>query len=162
MKAKKFIISLIIVAVIVLADQITKLLIVNNYNLKDEKQIIGDFLVLTYIRNSGAAWGSFAGKTAILVIFSIIVFIFIFRSYIRILEDPKYKPIRICYLCVVGGAIGNMIDRIRLHYVIDFIYFKFIDFPVFNIADIFVTLSVIVLVILFIFKYKDEDYEIIF
>ena len=161
MKKKKLFIYIFVILLMVFIDQLTKYLVINNFELHEEKPVIGNLLVLTYIRNSGAAWGSFAGKATLLLVFTFIVFIFIFRILHRIWDIPKFKPIRICLLFVIGGAIGNMIDRIRFNYVIDFIFFKFIKFPVFNIADIFVTLSVIVLVILFIFKYNDADHDIL-
>ena len=161
MKKKKLLIILFIVFILVFIDQLTKYLIVKNFDLHEEKSLIGDILVLTYIQNSGAAWGSFSGKTALLLIFTFIIFILIFRIYLRIWDNPRFKPVRICLLFVIGGAIGNMIDRIRLNYVIDFIFFKFINFPVFNFADICVTLSVILLVFLFVFKYNDDDHDLI-
>ena len=61
-----------------------------------------------------------------------------------------------------AGAIGNLIDRISQQFVVDFLYFKLIDFPIFNVADIYVTCSVILLLILGVFYYKDEDFEMIF
>ena len=62
-------------------------------------------------------------------------------------------------LLIAGGAIGNSIDRMRLGYVIDFFYFKLIDFPVFNVADIFVTVSVVLLIFFILFFYKEEDLD---
>ena len=73
--------------------------------------------------------------------------------------SKKFLPLRICAILIVSGAIGNLIDRIRLQYVIDFFYFKLIDFPVFNVADIFVTVSTILLLVLVLFYYKEEDFE---
>ena len=61
-----------------------------------------------------------------------------------------------------AGAIGNLIDRISQQFVVDFLYFKLIDFPIFNVADIYVTCSAILLLILGVFYYKDEDFEMIF
>ena len=62
---------------------------------------------------------------------------------------------------VTAGAIGNLIDRIRLNYVVDFLYFELIDFPVFNVADCYITVSMFLLVILVLFYYKDEDFSLI-
>ena len=77
-------------------------------------------------------------------------------------KDKKYLPISIACVFILGGALGNLIDRVRLGYVVDFLYFKLIDFPVFNVADIYVTVSVIVLILLMIFKYRsNEDIEFI-
>ena len=74
----------------------------------------------------------------------------------------KYLPLRICAVLIVGGAFGNCIDRIRLNYVVDFFYFKLIDFPIFNVADIYVTVAAFLLVILILVYYKEEDLERIF
>ena len=73
--------------------------------------------------------------------------------------DKKYNYLFFTIIFLTSGAIGNFIDRIRFAYVRDFIYFELIDFPVFNVADIYVTLSVITLIILIFFVYKDEDFE---
>ena len=64
-------------------------------------------------------------------------------------------------LFIAAGGIGNMIDRIRLDFVIDFIYFCLINFPIFNVADVYVTVSAIVVIVLILFVYKDSDLEII-
>ena len=70
----------------------------------------------------------------------------------------RYLPLKICILVLIAGACGNLIDRILHKYVVDFIYFSLIDFPIFNAADIYVTLSVTALILLVIFKYKEEDF----
>ena len=72
-------------------------------------------------------------------------------------SDKKYLPLRIVLIAISAGAAGNLVDRVMLHYVRDFIYFSLIDFPVFNVADIYVTCSVFVLVYLILFYYKEED-----
>lgn len=75
------------------------------------------------------------------------------------LKMNKYKDIRVLFVFIFSGAVGNMIDRIRLGYVIDMFDFCLINFPVFNVADIYVTCSMILLLILILFKYKDNDLE---
>ena len=78
--------------------------------------------------------------------------------------DWQYKRLRamkIILMFVAAGAVGNLIDRIRLGYVIDFLYFELIDFPVFNVADCYITVSMFVILLLVIFFYKDEDYNLI-
>ena len=72
-------------------------------------------------------------------------------------DDGKYTPLRITLIFLIAGAIGNMIDRIVRGYVVDMFDFCLINFPVFNVADIFVTCSFVVIVILILFKYKDEE-----
>ena len=68
----------------------------------------------------------------------------------------------IILLLFISGAIGNFIDRVRLQYVIDFFYFKLIDFPIFNVADIYVTVAAFCLIVLFLFYYKEADLEEVF
>ena len=70
-----------------------------------------------------------------------------------------YMPLRVCAVLIVSGALGNFIDRVRLDYVVDFLYFKLIDFPIFNVADIYVTVTTIFLFLLLCFYYKEEELE---
>ena len=154
--------ALIIFSVILaLIDQITKYLVIQNIELKEEIPVIGDAVVLTYIRNTGTAWSLLSGKTVFLLIVTFIVCAGIIYIYNNIILEDRFRALRIFLITIMGGAIGNMIDRIRLQYVIDFIYFKIINFPVFNFADICVTVSIFVILFLFIFKYKTEDFDII-
>ena len=162
-KALNVIISLIVVAILVVIDQISKFWIVKNMvPYKDEKKVIDGVFSLRYIKNSGAAWGSFSGKTILLLVISIILIIALLYVYKNIIFEKKYIELKICILFILGGAIGNMIDRIRLGFVIDFIEAKFINFPIFNFADICVTVCMFVVLALFLFKYKDEDMDIMF
>ena len=79
--------------------------------------------------------------------------------YIRLAgnQEKKYTPLRISLVFLISGAVGNMIDRVARGYVVDMFDFCLINFPVFNVADIFVTCSFIVIVILVLFKYKDDE-----
>ena len=74
-------------------------------------------------------------------------------------REARYWPIRLIAVCILAGAWGNMIDRLRLGYVVDFFYFKLIDFPIFNVADIYVSVGTAVLAVLVIFYYKEEDLD---
>ena len=73
--------------------------------------------------------------------------------------NRHFLPLRVCAVMLAGGAIGNVIDRLYLGYVVDFFYFKLIDFPVFNVADIFVTVSMFLLIFLILFFYKEDDLD---
>ena len=81
-------------------------------------------------------------------------------AMIRMPLTKKYVPLTICMLMVMSGAIGNMIDRVTNGYVVDFLYFRLINFPIFNVADCYVTVSAFVLVLLFMFYYKEEDLKV--
>ena len=154
---KNYILPLIIIAVLVLVDQLIKLVVVDKIELAKEVPVIGDAVVITYLKNTGAAWSFMSGKTIILVIISVIVIGALGYFYKNLLADDKYRILRICIIFIVGGAIGNMIDRIRLGYVVDYIYFKIIHFPVFNFADICVTVCMFLMVILLLFKFDSKD-----
>ena len=74
--------------------------------------------------------------------------------------QKKYMPLRICSILLIAGAVGNLIDRVRLNYVIDFFYFKLIDFPIFNVADCYVVVACIIFAFLILFYYKeDSDFD---
>ena len=160
MKTKRILLATIIIAILVAIDQYTKYLVVTNMQpYSDEKKIIGDSLVLYFIKNTGAAWGSFSKNTPLLAGISVVMIIFLGYLFFKNIERDDRKLLRIFTIITIGGAVGNLIDRIRLNYVVDFIYAKFINFPVFNFADICVTVSAFMLVILYIFIYKDDEEE---
>ena len=89
----------------------------------------------------------------------IAVFVWVF---LKIPNVKRMLYLDFTFLFLSAGAIGNLIDRFTQQYVVDFLYFKLIDFPIFNVADIYVTCSAIALLILGLFYYKDEDIELIF
>ena len=101
-----------------------------------------------------------AGHTWLLVIISLLAILIIGYVYCNI-SHKKYTVLRICLALILGGALGNLIDRIRLKYVVDYLYFKLIDFPVFNFADICVTVPIALMVILCVFKYSGNDFDVI-
>ena len=76
-------------------------------------------------------------------------------------NNKKYRVLHLLLSLIAAGAIGNMIDRIRLNYVVDFIYFVVINFPIFNVADMYVTISTAVLVVLLLFVYNENDLNFI-
>jgi signal peptidase II len=147
MKDKKIISGLIISIISMIIDQAIKLLVIKNFELHEEKKVFGDIFTLYYIRNTGSAWGMLA--------------IFIIGYVYCNIPNKKYTILRVCLALILGGALGNLIDRIRLNYVVDYLYFKLIDFPVFNFADICVTVPVALVVLLCIFKYKGDDFDVI-
>lgn len=158
-RTKNYIVAFILAAAGVVLDQWSKHLAVVYLKDKNSLDLIPGVFQLTYLENRGAAFGILQGKQWFFYISTIAVMAVIIWLYIKIPATRRYMPIRICSVLIVSGAIGNFIDRIRLNYVIDFFYFKWIDFPVFNVADIFVTVSTILLLLLILFYYKEEDIE---
>ena len=117
---------------------------------------------LTYLENRGAAFGLFQNQRIIFLIITLIVITVILLLYWRIPKNRRFFPIRLIGAGVLSGAVGNMIDRYFHGYVVDFFYFSLIDFPVFNVADIYVTVSTIALIILGLFYYKEEEFDFLF
>ncbi|MCF0145093.1 MAG: signal peptidase II [Eubacterium sp.] len=148
---------ILLVAIPVFIDQLTKYLSVQC--LKDQQPflLINGVLELQYIENRGAAFSMLQNRQFVFYILTGIFLVVVVLVLRRIPRTRKYKPLFAAILILTAGAVGNLIDRILHQYVVDFIYFSIIDFPVFNVADICVTLSVIALVILVLFHYKDND-----
>jgi signal peptidase II len=154
MNKKLFALGIIVVSVI--CDYYTKLLAVTR--LKDTGlgsfDIFPDILSFTYHENRGAAFGMLSDSRWVfmlvssLAIAALIVYLFVFNS--------KSTLGAISLGLITGGGIGNMIDRIKLGYVVDFIYFEPIDFPIFNFADICVTIGAALLILQVIFFDKKE------
>ncbi len=152
--------SVILMAVLVFIDQITKFLA--RRDLADGAfSIIDKVFSLSLVKNKGAAWGILQGRVDILSIVSIILVIAIAFFFIKIPKDKKFNIIRVLCVFVSAGAIGNIIDRIGFGEVTDFLYIELINFPVFNIADCYITFSMFIFVFLLLFKYKDEDLDFI-
>lgn len=160
-KIKLILISTIFVVLLVFLDQITKIIMTDALS-SGPIPVIDGVLEFYYLENTGAAFSVLTGKTSIFILTTPVILLLILFFYIKMPLEKKYIPIRVVLLFILSGAIGNYIDRVTLGYVRDFIYFKLINFPVFNVADIYVTCSVFAFVFLFIFYYKEEDFDRIF
>lgn len=141
---KKNIFIFSIALFIVILDQLTKFIIKKNFELSQSISLIKNILHFTYVTNTGSAFGLFRGFNLIFVLFSIIVVIVILHYLKKIKQNEKVLQFSVGLL--LGGTIGNLIDRITYGFVVDFIDFRI--WPVFNIADSAVTISVILLIIL--------------
>ena len=159
-KKKIFNLLFYIIGIVVMTelDQITKAHAEARLLGKPDYNIIGDAVVFSYLRNSGAAWGMLSGKINLFLVFTVIVMLIVTYVIINLPATRKYMPLLITCTLLVSGAVGNFIDRVRFGYVRDFIYFKLINFPVFNVADCYVTVSVALLIILILFVYKEDDF----
>ena len=140
-------------AFIVIADQITKLLVLKNIELHGDVKAIPGLFHLTYLQNTGAAFSSFQGMRWMFVgIFIVLTVVLLFEYFKKPL--PFTTLDRFCLAAVYGGALGNVIDRIIYGYVVDMICVDFMDFPVFNVADCFITCGSILLMVHLIFFNK--------
>ena len=127
---------LAIVAVTIIVDQLTKFLVVKYMTLGQSISVIDNFLYITSHRNEGAAWGILQGKMIFFYVLTLVV-IGLVILWIRKLDIKKEKLLVIALSLILGGALGNFIDRVMYQHVVDFIntYIFGYDFPIFNIAD---------------------------
>lgn len=157
MKYLKLPIFILISSVLVLLDQMTKFLAIKYLKFTEPFVIIKNILELTYVENTGAAFGILEGKQTLFYILTILVLIFILYIIYRTPVNAHFVLIICSLLFIFSGAIGNFIDRIKNKYVIDFIYFKLIDFPVFNFADTCITIGTVILFICLFTINKHDD-----
>ena len=125
----------------------------------DPIPLIRGVLEFQYLENAGAAFGMMQRAQGFFVISAIAVLIIITSVLFNMPGGKRHLPLRVNVVVIAAGALGNLIDRLRFQYVRDFIYFKLINFPIFNVADICVTCGAIVLMILLLWFYKDKDLE---
>lgn len=136
----------IIVAAAVAADQLSKYLVATRMEVGQSLPLIKNFLAITYVRNPGAAFGVLAYQTIFLVIVSLVVIGLIIYFY-RVVP-VGFTFLRVGMALQLGGALGNLIDRVRHHSVVDFIDLKFFP-PVFNLADMFIVTGVVIFLVAF-------------
>ena len=143
---KKYIKIILFTLILMIIDLISKETIIKFLNVNETIKIINNFFEITYVTNTGAALGMFNQFTALLIVISLIIMWYII-SEIRKNKENKIEIFSLTLL--LGGALGNLFDRIYRGYVIDFLSFKIfnINMPIFNIADIFITVGVILLII---------------
>ncbi|WP_026528906.1 signal peptidase II [Butyrivibrio sp. VCD2006] len=153
------IIDLISILVLIAIDQFTKLLAVEKLQDQDSVVLIKGVLELTFLKNYGAAFGILQNQKIFFVMIAIMIIVVIAYILFQLPLEKKYTILQIILVMIAGGAAGNMIDRVRNDYVVDFISFVIINFPIFNVADIYVTVSTILFIILFLFYYKEKDFD---
>lgn len=153
---KKFLLIVIPSAILIFLDQYTKMYAASNFK-TNKLIIINDVLEFTYHENKGAAFGILQNQYIIFYILTIIIMIFLLYFINKLELSKKNIPLFICIILIISGAIGNFINRLFDKYVIDFIYFKPIDFPVFNLADTYITIACFLFLFLSIFVYKDKE-----
>ncbi len=149
----EFLCYCLFVAGIVAADQITKALVVARIALYADVPFLPGILQLTYVQNNGAAFSSFSGQQWLFALIFLVFTGLILWEYFR--KKAGFTPFeRWCIAAVYGGGLANMIDRIRLGYVVDMFETTFVDFPVFNVADCFITCGCILVMVHLIFWNK--------
>ncbi|MCR5503007.1 MAG: signal peptidase II [Lachnospiraceae bacterium] len=157
-KKKLYILDILLLLVLVFLDQAAKYAAVRYLKDKTAIVLIDGVLELNYLENKGAAFGMLQNQKFFFIFVAVIFLgVMCFVLY-RTPADRKYTKLHILLIFISAGAIGNMIDRLRLDYVVDFIYFSLINFPIFNVADVYVTVSTFILVFLILFVFRDNDF----
>ncbi len=166
----KYIGYVLFISILTIIDQVTKLIAVDKLKDSDSFIIWDGVFELSYVENRGAAFGMQEGKiTMFIIITAILVPVLMFGIYkidklIKVKGDTinrrGFLLLQTDLALLIAGAIGNLIDRIVNGYVVDFLYFKLIDFPVFNVADCYVTIATIALILIgfFMLSEKELDY----
>lgn len=151
--------SIVIISMIVLIafDQLTKIWAVHTLGTGMDIKLWEGVFHFHYLSNYGAAWGIFSGKQVFLVSLTSIIIIGMIWYLGKLPHTPSGKWAKIALVLIISGAIGNLIDRLILGYVRDFLYFILIDFPIFNVADILVVVGVILLMIIMFFGDLEES-----
>lgn len=158
-RVKSCLAGLLCTALLVCIDQLAKYLAVAHLKNKPPIVLIPGVFELRYLENRGAAFGILQGKTILLILVTLVILAAMLFVYVRTPLERKYRPLRGILIFVVASAFGNLADRILQDYVVDFLYFSLIDFPIFNIADCYVVVSGLVFLGLCFFYYKEEDFS---
>ncbi len=128
-------------------DLLSKLLITKTFNLHDTLVVIKSFFHITYVKNTGAAFSMLSGKTYLLIIVSLTIIIGLIIYLIK--NHPKNKFEQYGYSLIIGGSLGNLLERLFLGYVTDFLDFRIFGYhyPIFNLADTFIFIGVVLIII---------------
>ena len=150
---------ILITGLLVLLDQGAKLWALTSLKPIHTMTLLEGFMDLTFVENRGVAFGMFSGQRwMILVLTGLIAGVLVY-FYQTLPEERKYHQVRGSLILILSGAVGNIIDRVFRGYVVDFFEFTFFEWPVFNVADIYVVVGVILLSFQILFVLKDEDFS---
>lgn len=138
----------------IVSDQIVKALVVSTMQLRETAPFLPPLLQLTRVHNYGAAWSSFSDARWLLIVLTAAGMGLLIWLLVRVVRHPLGQW---ALACIIGGGIGNLIDRVRLGYVVDMLDTMFIDFPVFNVADVFVVCGTILAMIYYLAFYSKYD-----
>jgi len=156
---KSYFLALIGVLIALSIDIYTKAWVISNLRSQPPRIVICNVFQLRYLENRGAAFGILYGQQYFLIIVTFLVLGFILWMYHKVPVGKRYYPLRFCAILLIAGAVGNLIDRLRWGFVVDFLFLEIINFPIFNVADMYVVISCILFAILVLFFYKDHELE---
>lgn len=162
MNKKKWLVLVIGVIALVALDQFTKYLATAYLMGQADIPLIKGVFELSYVENRGAAFGILQNRREFFLLMTAAAMIGLGWLYHRVPFQKRFYPILGILIALVAGAIGNLIDRSLNGFVVDFLYFKLINFPVFNVADIYVTVSSFLAIALILFVYRENELDEIF
>ena len=158
-RASLLVTDFMLFVILVIADQLTKHLAVVRLKNQAAYNLINGILEFNYLENRGAAFGVLQNQKYFFVFVALIFIGVIVFVLIKVPAQKKYYSLNILLVMIAAGAVGNMIDRVRYDYVVDFIYLVCIQFPIFNVADIYVTTATVILVFQILLVYKTNDFN---
>ena len=158
-RASLLVTDFMLFVILVIADQLTKHLAVVRLKNQAAYNLINGILEFNYLENRGAAFGVLQNQKYFFVFVALIFIGVIVFVLIKVPTQKKYYSLNILLVMIAAGAVGIMIDRVRYDYVVDFIYLVCIQFPIFNVADIYVTTATVILVFQILFVYKTNDFN---
>lgn len=156
-KIIRLLLDFFLFVLLVLVDQWTKYLAVLHLKDRAPVPIIKDVFELHYLENRGAAFGMLQNQKVFFIFIAVVILAAICYVLFRMPDRKRYRSMNLFCVLIAAGAVGNMIDRFRYDYVVDFLYFVLIKFPIFNVADIYVTCATVLLAVFLLFVYKDEE-----
>lgn len=158
-RTKMLLIDVVVMLVLLGLDQLTKYLAI--INLKNHPAIVlwDGVLELNYLENRGSAFGMLQNQKFFILFIGVVFLAVILFFLFKLPEERKFCTVHILLTAIVAGGVGNMIDRLRFDYVVDFISFVLIHFPIFNVADCYIVVATIVLFLLFLFVFEEKDLE---
>ena len=158
-RTKMLLIDVVVMLVLLGLDQLTKYLAI--INLKNHPAVVlwDGVLELNYLENRGSAFGMLQNQKFFILFIGLVFLAVILFFLFKLPEEKKFCTVHILLSAIVAGGVGNMIDRLRFDYVVDFISFVLIHFPIFNVADCYIVVATIVLFLLFLFVFEEKDLE---
>lgn len=149
--------DLFIIAGLYFADYFVERFVINNLKGKGSYIIIENVLQLTYKENSGGLFGFLNNQQLFIMFICLILFFPLFIILIKLPDGKKYTIANFMLSFILAGSAGNFIDRAKYQHAVDYIYFINVDFPVFNLSDLYITIGCLVILVLLIFYYKEID-----
>ena len=161
-KITKFVIAMLGMGALFFLDRLSKAWAEVHLRGNGPIVLIKGALEFNYTQNTGIAFGLFQGLGVVFIILTVILAVILVLLLWRLPAKRHFLPLNIIFTMILAGALGNLWDRLFQSYVTDFIYIRLINFPIFNVADIYVSLGIIVLLFYLLFFYKDEELKALF